>query len=124
MRTVCVIGLGSMGQGAAASLLRKGFAVRGVDLREEALARLAAAGGTPCRTPAEGAQGAEAVLVLVVDAAQTDAVLFGEAGAVPALRPGAAVIASATVPPLYAEDLGARLAAAGVGAPPPPRAPR
>jgi putative dehydrogenase len=114
MSTACVIGLGSMGYGAATSLLRSGFGVRGVDVREEVLRRFESEGGTACRTPAEGVQDADAVFVFVVNAQQTDAALFGERGAVPALGKGAVVIASATVPPLYAETLGARLTEQGL----------
>lgn len=113
-RTACVIGLGSMGYGAAASLLRAGIAVRGVDTRREVLDRLVAEGGTAAATPAEGAKGAEILFIFVVNAEQTEQVLFGEAGAAAQLAPGSVVATCATVPPLYAERLGARLAATGL----------
>jgi L-threonate 2-dehydrogenase len=113
-RTACVIGLGSMGYGAAVSLLRKGFSVRGVDVREEVLKRFAAEGGIACRTPAEGAGGAEIVFTFVVNAPQTEAVLFGPNGAVGAMARGSVVVASATVPPLDAEALGRRLIECGL----------
>lgn len=112
--TACVIGLGSMGFGAATSLLRRGYSVRGVDLRPEVLARFGEAGGTAARTPAEGAAGAEAVFIFVVNAEQTDAVLFGPDGAAGALPPGALVFACATVSPAYAEGLARRLSALGL----------
>ncbi len=51
---VCVVGLGSMGFGAAISLLRAGMTVRGVDIRPEVLARFAEAGGVPAKTPGGG----------------------------------------------------------------------
>jgi putative dehydrogenase len=110
-RTACVIGLGSMGFGAATSLLRAGIAVRGVDRSPRALERFRAAGGATAATPAEGAKGAEIVFVFVVNAEQTDEVLFGQGGAAAALAPGAIVAACATVPPAFAERLGERLAA-------------
>ena len=112
--TACVIGLGSMGYGAAASLLRKGFAVRGVDVREDVLKRFAAEGGLACPTPVEGAEGADIVFTFVVNAAQTEAVLFDADGAVAAMARGSVVVASATVPPLEAEALGRRLAERGL----------
>jgi 3-hydroxyisobutyrate dehydrogenase len=56
----------------------------------------------------------DAVLILVVNAQQTEQVLFGENGAAPHLKPGAIVIASATVSPEYAEALGSRLKAMGL----------
>ncbi len=111
--TACVIGLGSMGYGAAISLLRAGFTVRGVDLREDVLETLESEGGEACRTPADGAAGADVVFTFVVNAEQTDAVLFGDQGAVPALSGDAVVISSATVPPRHAEQLAERLGATG-----------
>lgn len=113
-QTVCVIGLGSMGYGAAQSLLRAGFSVRGVDVRPDVLDRFAKDGGIPCQTPAEGAKDAAAVITFVVNAAQTEAVLFGADGAVPSMAPSAVVIACATVPPLFTEALARKLAAAGI----------
>jgi L-threonate 2-dehydrogenase len=112
--TIAVIGLGAMGYGIAASLVRAGFAVRGCDVRAEVRERFARAGGTAAATPAEAARGAEIAIVVVVNAAQTDAVLFGDGGAASAIAPGGVVIASATVPPEYAESLGHRLAERGL----------
>ncbi len=112
-RIVCVIGLGSMGYGAATSLLKAGFDVRGVDVNEAARARFAAEGGTACKTAAIGAKGAEVVFTFVVNAAQTESTLFGENGAVSTLAQGAVIVACATVPPDYAEALGPRLTALG-----------
>jgi len=107
---VAVIGLGSMGIGVAASLLRAGHEVRGFDVRAEAGAALAKLGGTACASPAEAARGAQVAIVLVVNAAQVDDALFGAAGAAAEMAPGSVVLQSATVPPDYPEALGRRLA--------------
>lgn len=113
-RTACVIGLGSMGYGAAISLLRAGIETRGVDRSPQAQQRFRAAGGTTAASPAEGAEGSEIVFTFVVNAEQTEEVLFGPAGAAATLAPGAVVAACATVPPAFAERLGERLAAMGL----------
>ncbi|UVS98119.1 L-threonate dehydrogenase [Burkholderia glumae] len=113
-RQVGVIGLGAMGLGVARSLLRAGFRVHACDVRDSVLAAFAAEGGIRCATPAELGARCEVVITLVVDAAQTDTVLFGEHGAVPAMRPGTVVISSATVAPEFAQQLGARVEAAGL----------
>ncbi|MDA0572542.1 L-threonate dehydrogenase [Burkholderia gladioli] len=113
-RQVGVIGLGAMGLGVARSLLRAGFRVHACDLREDVLAAFAAEGGVPCATPAELGARCEVLITLVVNAAQTEAVLFGEHGAVPAMRAGSVVISSATVAPDFALQLGARVEAAGL----------
>ena len=49
--------------------------------------------------------------MLVVKAAQTETVLFGEHGAAAALKPGSTVLASSTVAPEFAEKLNERLSA-------------
>jgi L-threonate 2-dehydrogenase len=108
------IGLGAMGFGMAASLCRAGFAVVGYDLREEALERLVELGGARAATPAEAAQGAELLFVMVVNDAQVEAVLFGEHGAAAALAQGASVVLSSTVPAGFVRDLAARLGERGL----------
>ncbi|MGD9509426.1 MAG: L-threonate dehydrogenase [Geminicoccaceae bacterium] len=113
MTSVTVIGLGAMGLGMARSLLRAGVAVRGCDLRAEARATLAAAGGSPAETAAEAAQDAEIVVVTVVNAAQAEAVLLGPQGALTAMAPGGVVVLSSTVPAADARALAAKVAAEG-----------
>lgn len=110
---VGVIGLGSMGMGAALSALRAGHAVTGCDLRDGARAEFAAAGGGAVASADALPQGTEALVVLVVNAAQTEAALFGEKGAASRLAPGAVIISSATMAPDAAKALAAKAEAAG-----------
>jgi putative dehydrogenase len=109
IRRVGVIGLGAMGMGVAQSLLRGGFDVYACDLRREALDEFAAAGGHATQSPAALAAQVDALIVLVINAEQTESVLFGEHGAAPHLPAGSVVIASATVSPEFARALGKRL---------------
>jgi 3-hydroxyisobutyrate dehydrogenase-like beta-hydroxyacid dehydrogenase len=111
---VAVIGLGAMGMGAALSCLRAGLATAGCDFSEAARAAFAAAGGRAVSSAAELPQGTEAVQVLVVNAAQTEAALFGPQGCAPRLAPGAVIIASATMGPDDAKRLAARAGDAGL----------
>ena len=113
-RNVGVIGLGAMGLGVARSLLRAGFRVHACDLRSEVLQAFVTEGGVACANPAELGAQCEVVVTLVVNAAQTEAVLFGEQGALVTMKPGSVVIASATVAPDFAIDLGKRVEAAGL----------
>ncbi|MEX3943946.1 L-threonate dehydrogenase [Paraburkholderia sp. BR10937] len=113
-RNVGVIGLGAMGMGVARSLLRGGFKVHACDVRREVLDPFVAAGGTACASPAELGAQCDVVVTLVVNAAQTETVLFGEQGAVKSMKPGGVVIACATVAPDFAIDLGRRVEAAGL----------
>ncbi|WP_307426184.1 L-threonate dehydrogenase [Labrys monachus] len=111
---VGVIGLGSMGFGMAGSLLRAGHSVTGCDVHPEPARALAAAGGRAASKPAEAAAEADIVVVVVVNAAQTETVLFGPDGAAAAMKPGAVIIASATMAPDIARGLAARAAALGL----------
>lgn len=111
--TVGVIGLGSMGLGSAQALVDAGLAVRGADVRAAAREALEAAGGIPCASAAAAADGAEVLVLMVVNAEQCDAVLFGDGGALETLPRGAVVLLSVTVPPRYAETLAERLAERG-----------
>ena len=112
--TAAVIGLGSMGWGAGVSLLRAGFATRGCDVRPDVLEKFAAEGGTACATPAEAAHGADAVLTFVVNAEQTEQVLFGKRGALETAAPGTVILSCATVPPAFAAELAQRLTERGL----------
>ncbi len=111
-----VVGLGSMGFGAAATALRNGVSVIGLDTRAEARDRFTALGGRATASLAELGAQCDAVVVLVVNAAQTEEVLFGSdgAGLAATLRPGATVIASATVDPTLPPAWEARLAERGI----------
>lgn len=104
-----VIGLGAMGMGMATSAHAGGLDVTGVDVNANAVAALAAAGARTAATPAQAADGADSLAVVVVNKEQTEAVLFGPDGAAAALPKGAVVMDCATVPASYARDLGARI---------------
>src|SRR5689334_3066254 len=109
-----VVGLGSMGMGMARRLVGAGFEVAGYDVRGDAVEALAAAGGKAAGSPAEAARGAGLLLLVVVNAAQAEEALFGDAGAAPHLPEGAVVMLSSTVPPSFVRAIAEPLAAAGL----------
>jgi putative dehydrogenase len=112
--TLGVIGLGSMGMGAACSAVRHGTPTWGYDPRAEAVAEFARSGGLGAQSVAEIAEHCGVVLVLVVNADQTETVLFGEAGLAERLEPGSVVITSATVDPALPPVWERRLAERGL----------
>ena len=113
-RSIAVIGLGSMGLGMAQSLLRAGHAVSGFDVTPTATATLSIAGGRAASSPADAATGAQIVAVVVVNAAQTETVLFGADGIVPVMAPGGVIISCATMAPAAAKAFGQRCADHGL----------
>ena len=107
---VAVVGIGNMGLAMALRLRDAGQAVRVHDIDPARHALAAAAGAVPAASPADAAAGCAVLIVAVVDAAQTEAVLFGPQGAAAALPPGASVLLCPTIGPADVEALAARLA--------------
>ncbi len=110
---MAVIGLGSMGFGMATSLRRAGFEVTGCDVTADSVARFVAEGGKGAKTPAEAAKMADIVVSVVVNAAQTEAILFGPNGAAESLAKDAVFVSCATMDPEIARRLANQLEATG-----------
>ena len=104
---IAVIGLGSMGYGMATSLLRAGHQVYGFDVMPEQMQKFQNEGGTNGALTDIAAE-LDAVVVVVLNASQTESVLFGEQGIVPHLKGGAVVLSCATVAPEFAKNMAAR----------------
>ncbi|CAJ0741843.1 L-threonate dehydrogenase [Ralstonia mannitolilytica] len=113
-RKVGVIGLGAMGLGIAKTLRHNGYTVAACDVRPGAAAEFAREGGIACATPAEVAAHADVIVSVVVNAAQTESVLFGENGAAAAMKPGSTFVMCSTVDPNWSIALEARLAQQGI----------
>lgn len=112
MTTVGFIGLGAMGLPMARNLVQRQFRVRGFDLKREALDSLVDAGGMAAASAAEAAAGADVLVLMVVNAAQAESVLF-DASALAAMVAGGSVILMATCPPGAVKALASRVEAAG-----------
>ncbi len=112
MARISVVGLGAMGMGMARALLRAGHEVAGADIDPARVAALAAEGGRPVEadTPAQ----TDILVLVVLNAAQSRAVLGGPHGWLAGLGPGAVVISCATMAPEEARALAAETEAAGV----------
>lgn len=109
-----VIGLGSMGWGAAVSLLRAAIPVIGVDINQDVLARFEGEGGQTAKSPADAAKDADVIFVFVVNEAQTRQVLFGEGGALETAEPGTIFTLCVTMPPSSAIDIADELTSKGM----------
>lgn len=107
-----VIGLGTMGYGAAISARRRSFPTVGLDISPANIKRFTDSGGKVASDINALATECDAFLVLVVNAAQTEAVLFGENGLASKAKPGSVIICAATVdpslPPLWEKQLNER----------------
>nr|WP_308530963.1 L-threonate dehydrogenase [uncultured Serratia sp.] len=112
---VCIVGLGSMGMGAAKSCINAGLTTYGVDLNPQALATLQQAGAKQAATSADGfASELDALLLLVVNAAQVKQILFGENGLAAKLKPNTPVMVSSTISAADARQIEQQLLALGL----------
>lgn len=100
-----VIGLGSMGLGMAQCMAKGGIDVFGFDLNPQAMKALADVGGTAAKSAAEAARDCQVLVSVVVNAAQTRMVLFGEHGAAAHMQRGGVIISCATMAPEQARSL-------------------
>jgi L-threonate 2-dehydrogenase len=112
--SVGIVGVGNMGGGMAANLLGRGWPVAVCDIDAGKVDTLQSLGATACASPALVAGGAAVVIVCVVDAQQTEDVLFGANGVASTLRPGQAVMLCPTIAPGDVERFAARLAGHGL----------
>ena len=106
-QTIAFFGLGSMGYGMAATLIRAGATVFGFDVAPGPVGKLVGEGGHRAGVAQAGAR-ADAAVIVVLNAAQLEAVLFGADGIAAHLRPGAVIIACPTIAPDQARALATR----------------
>ncbi len=94
------IGLGLMGHGMAANLLRKGFALRvKVNRDRSRLADILGAGARECATNAEVAANTDFVILCVTGSPQVEDIVFGARGLLEVAGPGLVVIDTSTSEP-------------------------
>jgi putative dehydrogenase len=109
-----LIGLGAMGNGMAQSLRRAGYPLHVFDVRTEVANAFAEKGGTAHMSPASLAVQCDVVVCVVVNAAQTESVLFGPQGCAATMRKGGVFVMCSTVDPNWSIALEARLAELGI----------
>lgn len=113
MQKIGIIGLGSMGYGMARNLIKAGHQVWGHDINPDAVARLVA-DGAQAGALLDHAEALDALVVVVLNAAQTEAVLFGPEGVAAALQRNTVILSCATISPAFAAEMEARAESAGL----------
>jgi 3-hydroxyisobutyrate dehydrogenase len=111
--TVALLGLGTMGAGMAANLLKAGFPLSVYNRTRAKAERFAALGARVCDTPAEAAQGAQVVISMLADDAASREAWTGAAGVFKTLTKNAILVESSTVSPTWVLELAQRAAMAG-----------
>ena len=114
MQRAGLIGLGAMGAPMAKRIVSADFDLSVFDALPENAEPLVGLGARRAGSPREAADGAEALVLMVVNAEQVEEVLFGERGATEALSPESAVVLMSTVGPEAVRAIEGRLAGRGV----------
>ena len=104
MKNISVIGLGSMGFGIAQSLIRSGYNVYGQDKNTLQYKKLIEEGGLDADIPFGDL---DAVIIVVLNEAQTRDIIFGEEGIAEKLKKDTLVIVCTTVSPNFAKEMAA-----------------
>ena len=110
-QTIAFIGLGNMGGGMAANLLKNGYAVRAFDLSEDALARAEGHGATRAASAIDAVAGADAVVTMLPAGSHVEDV-YGRA-LFDAARPGALLLDCSTIDVATARRVSEAAATAG-----------
>jgi 3-hydroxyisobutyrate dehydrogenase len=111
---VSILGLGTMGSGMAANLLKAGFTLTVYNRTGAKAQPLVDAGARLASTPADAAQGASVVLSMLADDAASREIWLGKDGALAAAEQGAILIESSTVSPAWVAELAVAAAQRGV----------
>jgi 3-hydroxyisobutyrate dehydrogenase-like beta-hydroxyacid dehydrogenase len=106
------IGLGNMGAGMAANLLKSGHVVTAYNRSQDKVAALARQGAKPAKSVAATCDGDIVITMLANDDA-VEAVTFGNGGIIASLRPGATHVSSSTISVALSERMTAAHAEAG-----------
>lgn len=108
------IGLGIMGQGMAANLLKAGFALTVWNRTITRMQDLVAQGAHAGASPADVAARSDIIITCVSDTPDVQAVLLGEKGVIHGAHPGALVIDCSTISPQATRAMAAALGEKGI----------
>jgi 2-hydroxy-3-oxopropionate reductase len=111
-KTLGFIGLGVMGRPMAGHLVAAGHDVF-LFSRSGVPADLTAAGGKACASPAEVAQKAEIIFLMVPDTPDVEKVLFGENGVAEGFSPGKIVVDMSSISPIETKKFAEKIEALG-----------
>ncbi|HXO72696.1 MAG TPA: NAD(P)-dependent oxidoreductase [Bradyrhizobium sp.] len=114
MAHVAFIGLGRMGHGMAGRYLEGGFTLAVWNRSKAKADDLVARGARWASSPADAADGADAIVTMVADDEASRAVWLGKDGATETAKAGALAIECSTVSYQHALDLGRDLRARGL----------
>ena len=113
-KTIGFIGMGMMGGGMAANLLKADFDMVAYDIDPARNERFAGLGAKIANGPVGVAQGASTIICIVETTAQVREVVLGDGGIIEGAQEGDIFVCSATIDPLAVKEMHAILAGKGI----------
>jgi len=113
-KSVALLGLGTMGRGMAANLLKGGFPLAVWNRTRARAEPFVDQGARVADTPAEAVQGAQLVISMLADDDASRDAWLGKSGALAAAEPDAVLIESGTASPAWIAGLAAASKARGL----------
>ena len=113
MQEIAFIGLGNMGSGMCANLVKAGYKVRAFDLNADAIARAETDGAKGAASVADAVTGADAVVTMLPAGKHVLDVYFSDAGIAPHAPGGALFLDCSTIAVEDARTASAQAASAG-----------
>ncbi|MCB0212746.1 MAG: NAD(P)-dependent oxidoreductase [Anaerolineae bacterium] len=104
------IGLGIMGQGMTANLLKAGFPLTVWNRTAARMEPLVEQGATAAASPGEVAANSDITIICVSDTPDVEAVILGDDGVLANAKPGSVVIDCSTISPIVTRELHQKLA--------------
>jgi len=111
---VGLVGLGIMGKPMSKNLLKKGYELVVMDINQDAVKEVVAAGAEAADSPRAVAEKSDVIITMLPNSPHVKAVVLGENGVIEGAKPGAIVIDMSSIAPLAAREVGAALAEKGV----------
>lgn len=113
MSEIGFIGLGIMGKPMSRNLLKAGYSLVVLDLKQSAMDELASAGATKASTPAEVAERCELIITMLPNSPEVREVVLGNDGLIMGIRPGSVLIDMSSISPIVSRELSQVLAEKG-----------
>ena len=107
------IGLGIMGKPMAKNLLKAGYELNICDINKDAVADVAASGGTVYDTPKETAAESDIILTMLPNSPHVKAVIEGKDGILEGMKPGTIIVDMSSIDPNVSIELEKEVAKAG-----------
>jgi len=113
--TVGIIGLGMMGSGMAANILKAGHSLVVYDIDDKKNARFVELGAKAGTSPSDVARQARVVITMVDTTAQSEEVTVLKGGIIDGAQPGDVVLCMSTIDPMAVKKMHEKLSAKGIG---------